>query len=236
MATLSGCVLCGEMDLEKFSKHVALRETELAMGMYRSDKEVCCASCRPAWKEAKEREERRKADEALWQCCVCATVLKARALSKSQRRRALGKRKCETCAKRHDAERKVLYQGLRTESSQRGLLDQPKNAEKSNEEEDEGTWQLIGECRRCPWCNAECTEDHSMSDRCGHMTAPGMEQHTWPMLQKWRMSWTEGGDPDSHGTSWERQPGTTTGGSDDWSQEGGRSHKLTGRDDRLSGR
>ena len=118
---------------------------------------------------------------------MCKKFQEEGKFSKSQRAKPQGVRKCSLCAQRSDAERKLLHQGQRTESSQRVDVSQKKDTDDLVGGEAEGGWQMIEDCCRCPRCGAECTADHSLSAACSHAAAKDGEAHAWITQRRWRM-------------------------------------------------
>jgi len=209
------CIRCGVRAWDSFSSNVAGREEDKARGFFRNEKEVCCVSCRPEWRREREAQQRREADMKVGQCCVCKKFQEEGKFSKSQRAKPQGGRKCSLCAQRSDAERKLLHQGHRTESSQRVEVSQERGADDLAGEEAEGEWQMIEDCCRCPRCEAECTADHSLSAACSHAATKNGEAHAWITQRSWRMhqvvrEWTGGrprqSGPDNRGGRGEGAP------------------------------
>ena len=219
MAGAPLCVRCGETAAELFSRKAAERAAEIATGLPRTPTTVCCARCRPSWIAEKELEQRRLADEVVVRCCECRAIMEAGQLSRSQRRKPASDRRCARCAQKRDAERKLLRQGLRTESSQR-LCNQQKKGDPGREgadgetggggeayhEEEEGTWHMIGGCSRYPLCGEECMADHAEEEMCRHDAWTQAEAHEWHKQISWRMSRSDSREGSVGRANHERDP------------------------------
>ena len=103
------CDLCGCTDEGRFSNNVLQRfrrNYNLAQGLASwlppSSKPIRCISCTEAVRTVSESEQKRYAEELMYQCCECRRLFKrgdpVNGLSKHQRRKNLMEQRCPVCA------------------------------------------------------------------------------------------------------------------------------------------